>query len=80
VASFVTPHASLDDLLRALAKERVAFVREHQRTVRIVAQEISFHPELRDLFAPAQGVSASMTVRDEGRRPAHSGTSLFWLT
>lgn len=45
------PHASLDALLRALAKERVAFMREHQRTVRIVVQEISFHPELRELFA-----------------------------
>jgi len=45
------PWGSLEDLLRALARERVAFVREHQRTVRIVVQEISFHPELRDLFA-----------------------------
>ena len=50
-----TPHGSLEALLRALVQERVSFIRQHQRMVRIVLQEVSFHPELRDLLARTFG-------------------------
>jgi len=48
-------HTNIEALLRALITERVEFMRGHQRALRIVMQEISFHPELRDLIANAAG-------------------------
>ena len=37
---------SLEDLLRSLLTERVIFVKQHHRLVRLVLQEILLHPEL----------------------------------
>jgi AcrR family transcriptional regulator len=42
---------SVDDVLRALVTERVGFVHAHRHVLRVIAQEVSFHPELRDLIA-----------------------------
>lgn len=39
-------HPQLETLLRALLIERLAFVRQHERLLRLVLQEILLHPEL----------------------------------
>jgi AcrR family transcriptional regulator len=49
------PHETFEELVRALAKERVSFVRQHASIVRIFVQELSFHPELRDLAVDTLG-------------------------
>lgn len=43
-------HASFEDLVRALYQNRLEFVRKHERRVRVVAQELPFHPEVRALL------------------------------
>jgi AcrR family transcriptional regulator len=45
------PWPDLRSLLRALVDDRLAFLREHQRLVRVVLQELPFHPEVRRLAA-----------------------------
>lgn len=45
------PHADPEAFLRALLAERLAFVREHPRLIRILAQELPFHRELQERFA-----------------------------
>lgn len=49
------PHATFEGLVRELARERVSFVRQHASLVRIFVQELSFHPELRDLAVATLG-------------------------
>lgn len=44
------PHAAPEDFLRALYANRLEFVRNHDRVVRIAMQEIPFHPEVRELM------------------------------
>jgi AcrR family transcriptional regulator len=44
------PHATPEDFLRALYSNRLEFVRNHDRVVRIAMQEIPFHPEVRELM------------------------------
>lgn len=41
---------NVEDVVRALATERVGFVHGHRHVLRVIAQEVSFHPELRDLI------------------------------
>ena len=43
------PHATLEDFLHALYRNRVDFIRSHQRIVRIAMQEVPFHDEVREL-------------------------------
>ena len=43
------PHARFEDFLRALYKNRIEFIRSHERLVRIAVQELPFHPEVRAL-------------------------------
>lgn len=43
------PWPDAESLLRALLSNRMAFVKEHQRTLRIVLQEMPFHPEIRQM-------------------------------
>jgi AcrR family transcriptional regulator len=43
------PHATFEEFLRALYRNRVDFVRSHQRIVRIAMQEVPFHDEVREL-------------------------------
>lgn len=40
------PQLSLADFLRAILTERLAFVQQHHRLVRLVLQELLLHPEL----------------------------------
>lgn len=42
-------HATFEDFLKALYKNRVEFIRSHQRIVRIAMQEVPFHDEVREL-------------------------------
>ncbi len=42
-------HDSFEGFVRAMSKNRLEFVRRHERTIRIVAQELPFHPEVRAL-------------------------------
>jgi AcrR family transcriptional regulator len=78
------PHDSVESLLRALVRERVSFVRQHQRMIRIVLQEISFHPELRDLIARTAGplvlddaVAVIARLQREGKVRAAEPTSII---
>jgi AcrR family transcriptional regulator len=43
-------YSSVDAFVRAVAADRLAFARENPALVRLVVQEISFHPELRRQF------------------------------
>jgi AcrR family transcriptional regulator len=43
-------YPSVDAFVRAVAADRLAFARENPALVRLVVQEISFHPELRRQF------------------------------
>lgn len=43
------PHATVEDFLRALYANRLAFIRRHERVVRIAMQELPFHDEVRAL-------------------------------
>ncbi len=50
VKAIVTaPHATFEDLLRALYHNRVDFIRSHARIARIALQEVPFHDEVREL-------------------------------
>ena len=78
------PHDSVESLLRDLVRERVSFVRQHQRMMRIVLQEISFHPELRDLIARTAGplvlddaVAVIARLQQEGKIRAAEPTSII---
>lgn len=54
-AIFRHPHASVEALLTSLYRERVAYLHSHARLVRIFAQEVSYHPELRTLAEQTLG-------------------------
>lgn len=41
------PHASVVDFLRAIYVDRLAFMKTHERLVRIAFQEVPFHEEIR---------------------------------
>jgi AcrR family transcriptional regulator len=41
------PHASIEDFLRALYRNRLDFITSHERLVRIAFQEVPFHDEVR---------------------------------
>lgn len=43
------PHEDLEAFLRAIFKNRLDFVRRHERVVRIAMQEVPFHEEVREL-------------------------------
>ncbi len=43
-------HDTIEAYVRALVMERVSFMRRNERAVRVVIQEIAFHPELRDML------------------------------
>lgn len=47
---FSTEYPSFAAFLRALVTDRLAFARSHRTLVRVMAQEIPFHPELRAQF------------------------------
>lgn len=42
-------HPTFEAFVRALYQNRIDFVRKHERRVRVVAQELPFHPEVRAL-------------------------------
>jgi AcrR family transcriptional regulator len=44
-----TPHATVEDWLRALYRNRVELLRAHPQLVRIAMQELPFHEEVRDV-------------------------------
>jgi AcrR family transcriptional regulator len=52
-AVLVAPHATPEALLRAVLADRLALVRDHPSIMRVLAQEIPIHPELRDRFRAA---------------------------
>jgi AcrR family transcriptional regulator len=52
---FAHPHERFEDLVRALYRDRLDFLRSHANIVRIFAQEVAFHPELRALAEEALG-------------------------
>jgi AcrR family transcriptional regulator len=54
-AIFRFPHLDVEALLTALYQERVAYLHSHARLVRIFAQEVSYHPELRTLAEETLG-------------------------
>ncbi len=47
------PWADPESLLRAILLNRMEFVREHQQALRVVLQELPFHPEVRQLAVAA---------------------------
>ena len=47
---FTAEHDTFADMLYALVQDRLAFARAHSAVVRVIAQEIPFHPELRAQF------------------------------
>ena len=49
----VQPWPDVESLLRALFMNRMEFVRDHQRELKVVLQELPFHPEIRALGAAA---------------------------
>lgn len=48
-----SPWTTVDDVLRALINERIGFIQKNGRLVRIVAQEVALHPEVRELLVEA---------------------------
>ena len=46
-------HATPEALMRAILADRLALVRAHPTVVRVLAQELPIHPELRDQFRAA---------------------------
>jgi AcrR family transcriptional regulator len=44
------PHPTPESLMRAVLADRLALVRDHPGVMRVLAQEIPIHPELRDKF------------------------------
>jgi AcrR family transcriptional regulator len=45
----VAPHATFEDFVRALYRNRGEFISKHQRMVRVVFQELPFHAEVREM-------------------------------
>jgi AcrR family transcriptional regulator len=43
------PHTHVEDFLRSLWKNRLDFVKGHERVIRIAVQELPFHEEVREL-------------------------------
>lgn len=43
------PHASVEDFLRAIYTDRLAFIKRHERLMRIAFQEVPFHEEVRNI-------------------------------
>ena len=43
-------YGSVEEFVREVAVDRLAFAREHTTLVRLIVQEIPFHPELREKF------------------------------
>ncbi|KYF67034.1 TetR family transcriptional regulator [Sorangium cellulosum] len=71
---FDATYPSFEAFLRALLAERIAFVREHPRLVRILAQELPFDAELRGgvmsrVYAPflAKGLALIERFQREGQ-------------
>ncbi|WP_437958246.1 helix-turn-helix domain-containing protein [Sorangium sp. So ce119] len=71
---FNATYPSFEAFLRALLAERIAFVREHPRLVRILAQELPFDAELRvgvmsRVYAPflAKGLALIERFQREGQ-------------
>ena len=52
-ALLVRPWPDAESLLRALLLNRTQFIREHQRVLRVVLQELPFHAEVRALAVDA---------------------------
>ena len=44
------PHTRFEEFIRAVMKNRVEFVKKHLPVLKILVQEIPFHPELREQF------------------------------
>jgi AcrR family transcriptional regulator len=44
------PHTRFEEFIRAVMKNRVEFVKKHLPVLKILIQEIPFHPELREQF------------------------------
>lgn len=51
-------HDSVEEFVRELAEDRLAFAREHTTLVRLIVQEIPFHPELREKLRETAAVVA----------------------
>lgn len=45
-----TEYANLEEFLRALLENRIAFAQKHLPLIRILLQEVPFHPDLREQF------------------------------
>ncbi len=52
-ALFLRPWPDAESLLRAVLLNRTEFIREHQRVLKVVLQELPFHPEVRTLATDA---------------------------
>jgi AcrR family transcriptional regulator len=50
---FSRPYDRFEDLLRTVLKNRLEFALKNQRLLRVVVQEMPFHPELQRLFIDA---------------------------
>ena len=44
------PHTRFEDFVRAVIKNRIEFAKKHLPVLKILVQEIPFHPELREQF------------------------------
>jgi len=49
-AILTAPHATPESLMRAILTDRLEMVRAHPSIMRVLAQELPIHPELRDKF------------------------------
>lgn len=47
---FDDPHPTFEGFVRAILDNRIAFVEKNLKVLRILLQEVPFHPELRDRF------------------------------
>jgi AcrR family transcriptional regulator len=50
---FVAPYETPEAFMRAVLADRLGLVRDHPAIMRVLAQEIPIHPELRDQFRAA---------------------------
>jgi AcrR family transcriptional regulator len=47
---FDAPHSTFEGFIRAILDNRIAFVEKNIKVIRIMLQEVPFHPELRERF------------------------------
>ncbi len=55
IAILEQPHSTMEGLLRTLLMNRLTFAKKHRRMLKVLIQELPFHPELQRLIKEAFG-------------------------